>query len=335
MPTQRNAYIAAIFLSAIFAIGLTSSRAHCEVFCANPRVNAGVVYTGTRLRQSFELCNRGNRIVEIGELRASCGCLSPRLSRRILNPHEIATVELEINTLSQAAGPNNWTVRVRYQDGGVAGESTLQLSAQLVSEVVVEPAAMVLLAERAAGHELAITDTRLQPFTLTAARSSCPSIKPRIIGPLVDKEGHRTYRIALEISDKFPQGRHDDTLEIQTDDAKYPQLHVPLTIVKRNPERITGTPDEVDLAAPEGQPIPSRIVLIRDAAASLVKIEEVHSDDPALTCTWADGPNAMATLRIRLDHTLIHSHTFSSAVHVRIASPVQETLTIPVRCTIR
>src|ERR1700687_3466978 len=81
---QWNAVCAALLLTTAAVTLLTPSRALCELRCEKPAVSAGVVCTGTRLLQRFELCNRGERLVEIGEVKLSCGCLSPRLSRRIL-----------------------------------------------------------------------------------------------------------------------------------------------------------------------------------------------------------------------------------------------------------
>src|SRR5713226_1531575 len=46
-----------------------------EIHCENPAVNAGVVFTGTRLLQRIVLVNRGKSEVQILEAKASCGCL--------------------------------------------------------------------------------------------------------------------------------------------------------------------------------------------------------------------------------------------------------------------
>ena len=108
--------------------------------------------------------------MEIAEARASCGCLTPRLTAREVKPGEEMGVELEINTLSQPSGPNSWTVQLRYRERETLKETTLRLSAQLISEVMVEPAAMVLLADKSAGHEVKVTDTRSKPFKLIEAR---------------------------------------------------------------------------------------------------------------------------------------------------------------------
>ena len=64
-------------------------------------------------------------------------------------------------------------------------------------------------------------------------------------------------------------------------------------------------------------------------------VDEITTDDPAITCRWAQGPNTMATLKIQVDRRRLHSGTLESAVHVRISGPFAETLTIPVKCVVK
>jgi hypothetical protein len=329
LTLMRQAVLACIAL-----VVLNPNRARCELYCKQPSVNAGVVYSGTRLLQSFTVVNRGNNAIEISEAKASCGCLAPRLGRRIFKPGEEGTVELEVNTLSQPAGPNSWSVRLRYQEATSQFETTLQLRANLVTEVMVQPAALVLLADKAAGHKVEVTDTRSKPMVLTEARASTAKLRPRVCGPTQDKEGRRHYQVTLEVAEDFPEGRHEAMLDLYTDDPKYPDLRVPVTIVKRSEQRLAATPAEINLLAPTGQPVPSRIVLIRDEKGQRVKIESVVAGDPSITCRWAEGPNAMATLKIQVERSLIHGNELSSAINVKISGPVRETLIIPVNCTL-
>jgi hypothetical protein len=301
-----------------------------EIHCEKPAVNAGVVFTGTRLLQRFVLVNRGKSEVQILEAKASCGCLSPRLDRMRLLPAETGSLELEINTLSQPSGPNTWTVRLRYRGGEGVRETDLRLSAKLVSEVQVEPAAMVLLADKAAGHEVSVRDTRGSSLKLLDARAGSGKLKTRITTLGQDKQGHTAFKIALDVPDEYPEGRHQDVLHIYTDDPKYADLCVPVTIVKVSQKRLSALPAEVNLTVPAAQPAPSRIVLIRDTESRPVKIANLSAADPAITCRWAEGPNSMATVKIQVNRALVRGHTLSDAVQVEVISPIRETLTIPV-----
>src|SRR5438094_7582053 len=82
------------------------------------RIQRGTVRSGVPLAQRFDFVNRGRGAVTITDLRASCGCLAPRLEKRTYQPGETGAILLEVNTLSQPAGSNVWRVEVRYQDAG-------------------------------------------------------------------------------------------------------------------------------------------------------------------------------------------------------------------------
>jgi hypothetical protein len=327
--TLRSMPPAALALLVFLALPLNGRG---EIHCEKSAVNAGVVFTGTKLLQRFVLVNRGESEVQILEAKASCGCLSPRLDRMRLLPAETGSLELEINTLSQPSGPNTWTVRLRYREGEGVQETDLRFSAKLVSEVQVEPAAMVLLADKAAGHEVSVRDTRGSSLKLLDARAGSGKLKTRITALGQDKQGHAAFKIALDVPDEYPEGRHQDVLHIYTDDPKYADLCVPVTIVKASQKRLSALPAEVNLTVPAGQPAPSRIVLIRDREGRPVKIGNLSAADPAIMCRWAEGPNSMATVKIQVNRALVGGRTLSDAVQVDVISPIRETLTIPVNC---
>jgi Protein of unknown function (DUF1573) len=321
-------------LCALVCLGnaIGSDYARADLYFEKPAVNAGVVYSGSRLLQRFPFISRGSSSIEITDARASCGCLAPRVSQRFVKAGEAGIVELEVNTLSQPAGPNTWSVRILYSEAGMTKEETLFLRAQLIAEVTVQPAAMVLLAEKAAAHEVTVTDTRANPLAVKEARTSIPGLKPHVSGPERDERGHVRYRIGLEIADDFPDGRRDEILQIYTDDARYPDFRVPITLVKRSRQNLSATPQEVSLTAVSGQPIPARLVLIRDQQNRKVKIERIDADDPAITCRWAEGPNAMATVKIQIDHKKMSGTSLAGTVRVDVREPVPETVIIPVSC---
>ena len=61
-------------------------------------------------------------------------------------------------------------------------------------------------------------------------------------------------------------------------------------------------------------------------------VDNVTADDPAIQCRWAEGPDKLATVRVLIDPTT--NSMLQSAVHIQVARPVRETLTIPVNCNL-
>jgi hypothetical protein len=222
---------------------------------------------------------------------------------------------------------------LKYQCGAASKETTLQLNGRLIAEVTLQPAALIVFADKIGEHDLVLTDSRSKALEVLDVQSSSAKLVARIGEPTQDAQGtHR--KITLAVAEDYPDGRHEETVDIYTDDSRYADIRVPVTLVKHAQQRLSATPNEVELVAAAGQPFPSRIVLIRDELGQRVHIDRIVVDDPALSCQWAPGPNLMVTLRIRVDRNRISGEALRSAVHVQIDQPVALTLTIPISCTV-
>jgi len=318
----------------MIGLALASRPAQAELIFPEPTADAGTVRTGTNLSHAFAFVNRSTSAVEIVDLRASCGCLTPKLEKRVFQPGEKGSLLLEVNTLTQPAGRHSWNVRVQYREGEKAQETQALLTAQLLTEVSVQPAGLVIYTDAGISHELVLTDVRPKALTVTEVCASAAGIKPAIAQQGRAPEGPHVCRVRFAVAADFPEGRHEESIRIYTDDPAYRDLKVPVTIVKRSRRRLAATPSEVQLTAPAGQPIPSRIVLLRDNDQEGVVVEKVVSDDPAISCQWAQGPDTKATLRIRIDRQQLRAGGLESAVHVHVSKPTPDVITIPVRCSI-
>lgn len=332
-PTRRRRRVVvqlALDLIGAVILGVSSAPARADLHFTEPVANAGVVYAGAPLIHEFTFENFGPETVSMLEARATCGCLKPAFAQSSYRPSEKGCVKLEVNTLSQAAGPHTWTVTLKYQAGEVPREISLHLNARLATEVAVQPAALIVFADKIAQHELILTDLRSKALVVLDARASSGKVFPRVGEAVRDAEGHTIWKISLAVADDYPDGRHEEFLDVYTNDPRYRNLRVPVTVIKRAQQRLTATPSEVVLVAPAGQPVPSRMILIRDTQGQTVHIDRVLADDPAISGQWTQGPGAMATLRIRTDRRLLAGESLRSAVHVRIDQPIRDTLTIPV-----
>jgi len=311
---------------------LLSAAVRADLRFSQPRVQRGTVRNGVPLSQRFDFVNQSPGAVTITGLRASCGCLAPRLEKRTYQPGEQGTIFLEVNTLSQPAGPNAWRVDVTYQEAGQEHVKHLELLAELITEVKVEPAQLSFSTVGALRHEVVVTDLRPKPLRVTQARCSSPFLLADVQAP----EGltAAVHRVSVEVTAQLPEGRHEVVLSIFTDDPTYRELRVPVTVSKRSRQSVSAAPNTVNLTIPRGQPAPSRIVLLRCEGDDEVEVERVEADDPALRCRWIKGPGKMATLRISVDHTRV-TDGFKSAVRVHVIRPAPACLTIPVFCTTR
>ena len=316
----------AIFVSLL----LKSAIARADLLFTEPRADVGEVKSGAPLVHEYAFTNSGPETVEIEEVRVSCGCQKPELESRSYKPGESGKLRIEVNTLTQGIGPHAWRTTVRYRRGGEEGERELLLSATVAAEITVEPPELEIFADRAISHELRLTDRRAKRLTITSVQTTSPKLTARVTAETRDAQGQPTRTIRLDVPSDFPEGRHQEMLNIYTDDPLYRHLKVPVTVTKRSGHRFTAVPGAVTLTAPAGQPIPSKIVLIRAADGGSVEIERLTPSDPAIGCTWARGPGSNATLRVTVDRARLQAGSIHGSVEVRIGKPTAETVTIPV-----
>lgn len=313
------------------AILLFAASARADLRFAQPAIDAGQVRGGPALVKRFAFRNDGDQPIEITDTRAGCGCLKPRLPKRQFAPGEEGWMDVEINTLTQPTGPNQWRVQVFYRDGERPRQTVLQVNALLIKEVIVEPAALNIVTEQGIAHEIIVTDLRPKSLSVTAVSSSSPPLRCRLDGTRSDPAGRPVHAIHLEIGPDYPEGRHEEIVSIYTDDPEYRELRVPVTVTKRAKKRIAALPNEIAWTSPPGEPIPSRIVLLRDAQGEAVIVEKVTIDDPALQCHWAAGPGSMATVKVQVDAAQLQGRAVKSVLRVQIRQPVPQTIEVPVR----
>lgn len=300
------------------------ARADLEV--TKNSVALGVLRTGQIVQQRFPFVNAGTQPVQITEVKPSCGCVAGSMEKQVLAPGENGFIDMELNTLSQAAGPHTWSLTIHYRTGTEAKTLVLQAQATLITEVRITPAALVVYGEQATEHELVVTDIRPNRLMITNVQASSSRIQ---IGPtkVGHNEGHAEERIPVRLATDIPEGRWDDVIQIHTDDPNYPMFRVPVTIVKRSKQRISVIPSRIEM--PSGQPVLSRLILIRDSQDKPVQIQDVKADDAAVSCRWATGEHPTTTVRITIDPQQA-AKGLQSIVHVRLSQPVEQTIDIPV-----
>jgi hypothetical protein len=309
--------------------------ARADLRFTQPTADAGQVRAGAPLKHAFAFVNEGPQAVDIVSLRASCGCLKPHVDHRTWESGEKGDVDLEVHTLGLGAGMHTWRLHVNYQIGEASYEAALQLTGNVITEVSVTPAAVTVFAEAAVGHDILLTDLRETPLTISGLQASSPKIKTELVGSYTDELGRQVRKIHIEVANDCPEGRHEEVVDIYTNDPSYRDLRVPVTIVKRSPQKLTLYPAQVDLVAAPGQAVPSRIVLVRPAGEQAVAIDRVECDNPAVVVQWARGPGTAATLRINVDRSKLTVPQLQTTVRVHVHQPVDQLLTIPVNCVLQ
>src|SRR5437870_4030225 len=140
----RRARLGLLLPAGLALLMMIPAGARADLTFPRPIVDVGQVRSGLPLSHTFRFTNAGSSPVAVTEVQGSCGCLTPRLDKRLLQPGETAELVLEVHTLSQTAGVHHWRVRLTYRDGDRLVQTSLELTAEVLAELMVQPAALTL-----------------------------------------------------------------------------------------------------------------------------------------------------------------------------------------------
>lgn len=311
------------FALTVLLFAALAPLAAADVRFVAPCAEVGAVRAGVPLTHVFVFTNDGSEAVTLTELRPGCGCLQPRVHKRVFAPGERGEIFLEMRMLGQAAGPHRWDLTVAYTDGATSREQKLEVSGNVITEVSVQPAAVTLCGEGPLTYDVRLTDLRDFPLAITSVTTTTPSLRVQAAHLEHDALGHWTARIRLETVGGLPEGRQEEFLTIYTSDPLYSELKIPVTLIHRASTTLSATPAEVMLSAGP------RLVRLRDSQGRPVVIERATVEDARVVCTWAAGPDNDATLRLQADRATT-ADGLQTRVLVEVSSPVRQVVTIPV-----
>ena len=326
-------FIPTFALALLCALGPFLGAARADLRFREPAVDLGRIRSGIPLAHRFSFTCAAP--AQITDIRTSCGCLGPRLARRAYQAGEEGAIDIELNTLSQSPGHHVWPVRVFYQSGGGTYEMELQIKAEVVREVLVEPGALAITADRAIQREIAIRDLRPRPFLITAVQASSPALSPRLEPPARDADGRWLCKVVLDILPVGPDGRRDEVLSIFTNDPDYRELRVPVTLIKRSSQEIHVSPRELSIQSAAGQPIPSQRLLVRRRDGLPVQIDKVETSDSLLQVRWAQGAHGAATVKVKVESDRLGPGDFKATIHIHVSQPAPDVILVPVTVRIQ
>jgi hypothetical protein len=239
---------------------------------------------------------------------------------------------VEIATLTQPEGVQRWPIRLRYQypsSAKKAHEHVLELAiqAQIVREIDIQPSRLVISTRGATKHTITITDHRPKTLTIRKISSASP-----FVNITVQSLQQTQYQVTLDVPAQLPEGEHDATLSVWTDDAEYNEIRIPVRILRQSSKQVVITPEEVIFQLPSGQ-APSQIVQIRSLTAEPVRIVDAVSDHPAVQVKFPQESSRISALRVSLSPS-VATAPGTALIRLELSEPRAETVWLPVRWTI-
>lgn len=287
-------------------------------------VDRGAVKAGPLLKHTFRVTNAAAEPVTITALESGCGCVRRSVSKNDLKPGEAADVTIEVNTLTQADGPQSWLLKLKHRRASAAKADPdelleLRLAAKLTHEVSVSPPMVSVSTEGEATATIMLTDKRATPLKISKLVSSSSHVTAK----LRDAKTPGTQVIDLAVAADLAVGTHDETIVLHTTDTEYAELRVPARIVKRAKDAVTAYPLALDLTADAA----SGIVQFRRGGGKAVAIASATCGTPGVAVTASAGSGAVATIKV-----VVSAKAGGKAeVKVKFSEPADAELVVPVR----
>lgn len=183
----------------------------------------------------FQFTNRSEKPVRITKIVPSCGCLNPRLydGKETYEPGERGRFTLVVKTAREQPGPKEYTARVQYESEGIAYEETMALRLVLPKhKITVEPSEVYFyqLTGQPDSRTIHVVDTRGGRLEVKKATINSSDARVTLGRAELDDDGRRRFPIRIDVAGEVPPGRNVAIIEIETSDAEFSLLKVPVLI---------------------------------------------------------------------------------------------------------
>lgn len=188
----------------------------------------GHVARGAKAEFAFELQNQYEEDVHIADVRTSCGCTTPTITKPTLKTWEKGAIVATLNTRS-FVGQRNSTLTVVI-DKPFYAEVHLMIAGNIHSDVDFQPGAVAFGdVEQGGGSEQSVTVTcRGRPnWQISDVRSANSHLEVELSDPQ-RQPGQTSYKMLVRLKPDAPAGTLQDQLTIVTNDQRLPTVSVPI-----------------------------------------------------------------------------------------------------------
>ena len=294
----------------------------------------GKVVAGEVLRHTYAFTNAGDRVLELTEVRSTCGCTTSGAWSKRVEPGQGGTIPIELHTSGFSDGPVAKKVNVRCNDPNQTN-AVLQVKVTVWHPIQVTPASAGL---RVVGDAvsntvtvLRITNNEVAPLTLSEPESS----QRAIAAQLKTVEPGRVFELVVRPVPPLGPGNVFGTITLRTSSTILPVLSISSWIVAQ--AAVTVLPTQVTVPAGPSPAAFTRDVTIRNLGATPLTLSK-----PVLDLDGVEGqltevqPGRLFTVRLAFPPGFELPTGRSAEVRLESNHPQFPVIRVPiVRATVR
>jgi hypothetical protein len=290
-------------------------------------VALGRVEVAGDLIQEFPFKVAGEAPVQILDLKASCGCITPTLSKRVYGPGERDTLVFGIHAASQSEGKKRFQVSLSYRQTGDVVTVPIFVDVELYRPIAVEPSTLLVhvSGERPFRQSLTVRHQRGEPLGEIRASVSTPKMVARVLPGVAGESSQR--RVEVQLATDFPMGKTDERILLHIDGDKPVDIVVPVSVVRAS--RIKVLPEVLHAHARGGQ-APSWQVLVSDARGEPIRIDRIEGPGSIVRVSYPKEATKACRLQVKIDPQA-SATKIDESITVHLAEPIATKLVLPVR----
>ncbi|MFW6062154.1 MAG: DUF1573 domain-containing protein [Planctomycetota bacterium] len=294
--------------------------------CSEPVHDFGREWNHKVLRHVFRVTNTGKDVLHLGRPKHSCGCTRARVSPRLLEPGEVARVEVMVS-LRNKRGPIKEGVFIQT-DSPVAPTIQLTVAGTAVERFRIDPVVLnfgeTLIGE---GNELEVSVEDLRqrgPFDEVEVRTTNDQFKAQMQGENGDASASIEVRFA-------PHATEVERGELQVRLLKSDET-IAVPLVGRGVGEVDVSPRQIVLLAGADGPSPvTRYLSLRGRSDRPVRIERVIPPSPDVGVELLPKEGNRYLLRL----TNLHASPELDGANVRIVTTSERVPNVDVPIRVR
>lgn len=252
----------------------------------------GTVARGAQLLHKFPITNIYAVPMEITELKPGCGCITPSYSKKIIEPHETAVIDIRMDS-TRFQGPKGVVIRVTVAGGqDYYSSAEIRVSANIRGDIVFNPGE-INLGTVAAGQKPTARVEVEYAGKLPWQINELSLGKLPVTGNFKEmyrRPGGVGYEVNITLKDGAAAGTIKDFVYLKTNDPELPL--VPLLVTGAVASDVTVSPEILNLTEFAAQePLNRRVVVRGIRPFSIIRVE--LPDAEVQTSTLLPSPEGM------------------------------------------
>ncbi len=241
-------------------------------------IDFGALPRGAIVRHNFVLQNRTSELLNILDVRASCGCTSGRALSTSVQPGQSTIIEAQLDTRNFVGIKNTKLIISLLTAGGKQAEVSLEVHSNILSDIVLNPGAIRfgVLAKGQAAEQLLTIDRRgsneWRIERLLASRKLASFIDASLTESYRNGEGVG-YVLKVAVKPDAPSGAMREEIRLVTNDRETPIVTVLVNLEIRG--SLSASPSVLSLgrASTSAGPVQGRILVRANAPFTIKALE--------------------------------------------------------------